>query len=188
MPTQQEIEYYRNRHQRMNKERFFAANIIALLTHTITQPFDLIKVRSQMLQEGKTFNGIGLYRGYNAYTIFEEISKAGGSYKTWYTAWDGFFARTFTYTTCRVWAYLFFLDRMNKDPRRYPRPDTQCFAGIAGGLVAGIVTNPIEIVYTRMQVDDLYPKGYKRGYTSLYDGLVKTGREGALFRGSIANG
>ncbi len=39
-----------------------------------------------------------------------------------------------------------------------------------------------------MQVDDLYPKGYKRGYTSFYDGLMKTAQEGALFRGALANG
>ena len=29
------VEYWRNRYQRMNKERFFAANAIALITHTI---------------------------------------------------------------------------------------------------------------------------------------------------------
>ena len=30
-------------------------------------------------------------------------------------------------------------------------------AGLAGGLVAGVVTNPIDIVFARMQVDELYP-------------------------------
>ena len=188
MPTQQEIEYNRDKFQRMNRERFFAANIVALITHTITQPLDLLKVRAQMLQEGKVFNGIGLQRGYNAYQMYDEISKAGGGYKTWYTNYEGFFSRTIAYTTWRVWAYLYFLDKLNSDPRRYARPDTQAYAGIAGGLIAGVVTNPIEIVYTRMQVDDLYPEKYKRNYTSFYDGLVKTAQEGALFRGSVANG
>ena len=28
------VEYWRNRYQRMNKERFLAANAMALLTHT----------------------------------------------------------------------------------------------------------------------------------------------------------
>lgn len=188
MPTQQEIEYYRNRHQRMNRQRFYVANALALVTHTITQPFDLLKVRSMMLQEGKTFNGLGLYRGYNPYQLFTEISEAGGGYKTWFTSLDGFVARTVAYTTARTSAYLYFLDWINKDPRRYPRPERQIPAGIAGGFVAGIITNPIEIVFMRMQVDDMYPKEYRRGYTSLVDGLTKTAREGALFRGSIANG
>jgi len=54
-----EVEYWRNRYQRMNKERFVAANGLALVTHTLTQPLDMVKTRAQMLQEGKTFTGIG---------------------------------------------------------------------------------------------------------------------------------
>ena len=77
------VEYWRNRTQRMNKERFVAANLMALVTHGLvsflqqtpfiqlwiainmsftfllqTQPLDLVKVRSQMLQEGKLYTGI----------------------------------------------------------------------------------------------------------------------------------
>lgn len=35
MPTQMEVEYWRNQYQRMNKERFLAANAMALITHTL---------------------------------------------------------------------------------------------------------------------------------------------------------
>lgn len=188
MPTQQEIEYWKRRKQRMTKERFIVANTIALITHTLTQPFDLIKVRSFMLQEGKTFNGIGLERGYNPLRITREIVKQGGYYRTWFTSYEGFFARTLTYTTSRIWAYLYFYDRLNHDPRRHARPDRTAMAGVAGGLIAGIISNPIEIVFTRMQVDDMYKGSYRRNYSSFYDGLVKTSREGALFRGAVANG
>lgn len=54
-----EIEYWRNRYQRMNMERFVAANGMALITHTLTQPMDMVKTRAMMLQEGKTQSGIG---------------------------------------------------------------------------------------------------------------------------------
>jgi hypothetical protein len=188
MVTQQEVEYWRRRKQRMTKERFYVANAFALVTHAITQPFDLIKVRSFMLQEGKTFNGIGFQRGYNPYQIFSEISAQGGGFRTWFTSYSGFVARTLTYTTSRVWAYLYFYDRLNKDPRRHARPDRTAMAGVAGGLLAGIVSNPIEVVFTRMQVDDMYPAGYRRNYSGLYDGLIKASQEGALFKGSVANG
>jgi hypothetical protein len=188
MPTQQEIEYWRNKHQRMNKDRFVAANVLALITHAITQPLDLIKVRAQCMQEGKTFNGLGIQRGYNSYQLFSEISHAGGAYKTWYTSYEGFFLKTFAYTNARIGAYLWFFDRLNHDPRRYARPDRQIMAGIAGGLVAGFLTNPIEIVFARMQTDDMFPTTRRRNYTSFYDGLVKTTAEGALFRGAVANG
>lgn len=52
------VEYWRNQYQRMNKDRFFAANALALITHSLTQPFDMVKSRAQILQEGKGFNGI----------------------------------------------------------------------------------------------------------------------------------
>jgi len=35
MPTQMEVEYWRNRYQRMNWERFYAANAMALVTHAL---------------------------------------------------------------------------------------------------------------------------------------------------------
>ena len=38
------VEYWRNRYQRMNKERFFAANTIALITHTLVLNFTIIIV------------------------------------------------------------------------------------------------------------------------------------------------
>lgn len=61
-------------------------------------------------------------------------------------------------------------------------------AGLTGGFLAGVVTNPIDLVFARMQVDDLYPDAAKRNYKNLLDGLVKVSEERALFRGSIANG
>jgi hypothetical protein len=65
--------------------------------------------------------------------------------------------RTFSYTTARVWGFLYFYDWINPDPRRLARPDYFVAAGAAGGLLAGIITNPTEIVFARMQVDEMYP-------------------------------
>jgi hypothetical protein len=59
-----EVDYWRRRYQRMNPESFVAANVMALITHTITQPLDTVRLRSQMLQEGKTFIGLGMQRGW----------------------------------------------------------------------------------------------------------------------------
>jgi hypothetical protein len=38
------VEYWRNKHQRMNKERFFAANAMALVTHAIVCPDPLLTI------------------------------------------------------------------------------------------------------------------------------------------------
>lgn len=105
-----------------------------------------------------------------------------------YFSIDAFLARTVAYTTARIWGFTYFYDKINKDPRRLARPDYYVAAGVAGGLVAGIITNPIDIVFNRMQVDDLYPEGARRNYKHLLDGLYKVGEEGALMRGAIPNG
>lgn len=39
-----EIEYWRNQYQRMNYERFLAANSMALITHTLVSAAKLIDV------------------------------------------------------------------------------------------------------------------------------------------------
>jgi len=54
------------------------------------------------------------------------------------------------YTTARVWAFCYFYDWINPDPRRVARLDYYIMAGSVGGFVAGVVSNPIELVFTRM--------------------------------------
>lgn len=105
-----------------------------------------------------------------------------------YTGIDGFIARTVTYTTARVWGFLYFYDKLNTDPRRTARMDWYFMAGMAGGFTAGVVSNPIELVYTRMQVDEMYPQGYRRNYKNFLDGLMRATEEGVLLRGAVANG
>lgn len=96
--------------------------------------------------------------------------------------------RTFAYTTARVWGFLYFYDWVNPDPRRVARPDAMVAAGVLGGFIAGVITNPVDIVFTRMQVDELYPAQCRRNYKHFMDGLQKVNMEGSLFRGAIPNG
>lgn len=119
-----------------------------------------------MLQEGKTFTGLGFQRGWYPFHIFEEIHQAGGGLKKFWTSYyytinlfrfDAFFIRTLSYTTARVWGFCYFYDKINTDPRRLARPDYFVAAGLTGGFVAGFATNPVEIVMSRMQADEMYP-------------------------------
>lgn len=54
--------------------------------------------------------------------------------------------------------------------------------------MAGIITNPVDIVFTRMQADDLYPDQAKRNYRNFSHGFSECLHEGVLFRGALANG
>lgn len=105
--------------------------------------------------------------------IAEEIFSAGGGLKKFYTSIDAFLFRTVAYTTARTWGFLYFYDWINPDPRRQARPDYYAAAGIAGGAIAGIVTTPFDVVFTRMQVDELYPESARRNYKHFFDGLFR---------------
>ena len=141
-----------------------------------------------MLQEGKGFCGIGWQKGYYPITMFNEIMSAGGGYKKFYSKLDAFLVRTVSYTTLRIGSFLYFYDWINPDARREARPDYYAMAGYTGGMVAGILYNPFEIVFTRMQVDELYPEQVRWNYKNFVDGLTKVAEEGALFRGCIPHG
>lgn len=67
------------------------------------------------------------------------------------------------------------------------RFDYFLFAGLLGGVTAGLLTNPIDIVFNRMQVDEMYPEGARRNYRNFLDGFYRTMEEGALMRGAMAN-
>lgn len=153
-----------------------------------TQPLDMVKTRTQMLQEGKGFTGIGFRRGLHSINVFNDIQAAGGGLKKFYSSLDAFALRTFAYTTARVWGFLYFYDWINPDARRQARTDFYVYAGVAGGLLGGFVSNPFEIVFTRMQADEMYPEQCRRNYKSFAEGIVKVAQEGALFRGALANG
>lgn len=120
--------------------------------------------------------------------ILNEILAQGGGIRRLWTSLDSFFIRTMAYTTARVWAFLSFYDYLNPDPRRILRGDKYIFAGLGGGMVAGLLTNPIDLVFARQQVDELYPEQCRRNYKNFMDGLMKAADEGVLLRGGVANG
>ena len=103
-----------------------------------------------MLQEGKLHTGIAFKRGFHPFSIFEELHNAGGGLRGMFTSIDGFLIRTMAYTTARVWGFCYFYDWINPDPRRVARPDYYIMAGCTGGFVAGVVTNPADLVFARM--------------------------------------
>ena len=81
--------------------------------------------------------------------------------------------RTVSYTTFRVWGFLYFYDWWNTDPRRAPRYDFYAACGFLGGFVGGFLSNPFQVVFARMQVDEMYPERARRNYKSFMDGFIK---------------
>lgn len=101
---------------------------------------------------------------------------------------DTLIARSFWYGGFRPYFWSLFYNYFNKDPRRTIHWTTCTFASFVGGFCAGILANPIDLVYNRQVADGLYPKEWQRGYKNFLDGLLKVNAEGALFRGAVASG
>jgi hypothetical protein len=118
--------------------------------------------------------------------VLNETYAAGGGIKKFYSSWDAFAIRTLTYTTARIWGFLTFYDWINPDARRVARLDFYAYAALAGGAMGGLLANPFQIVFARMQVDEMYPERARRNYRGFLDGITKVAEEGALFRGSLA--
>jgi len=146
----------------------------------------MAKTRVQILQEGKCFSGLGFQKGYHWTNVVQDTMNAGGGMKKFYSSWDAFALRTMTYTTARIWGFLYFYDWINPDARRQAKGDFYALAGLCGGFAGGMLSNPFQVVFNRMQVDELYPERARRNYKGFIDGFIKTAEEGALFRGSAA--
>ena len=56
------------------------------------------------------------------------------------------------------------------------------------GFTVGLITNPIDIVYTRQAADALIPKDARRNYTSFLKGINSVIKEGATGRGALSGG
>ncbi|CDW72367.1 UNKNOWN [Stylonychia lemnae] len=136
----------------MNRKIFIAANTISVITHAITQPIEMVRIRSQMLQEGEKLMGIG--------------TKKDGIHSKFLKRSTKQVADFFNH---KIFLLLIFLWQTNKDPRRIAKPDYMVFAGLAGGYFADVVTNPIDIVFSRMQINKLYPIAARRIYANLFD-------------------
>ena len=125
-------------------------------------------------------------KGFSWTNVMTDTFNAGGGYRKFFSSYDAFFLRTCTYTTARVWGFLYFYDWINPDARRQARGDFYAYAGLAGGFMGGALSNPFQVVFSRMQVDEMYPERCRRNYKGFIDGFIKTAEEGALYRGSLA--
>ena len=154
----------------------------------MTAPLELVKVRSQLLQEGRRLHGYGAERGVPSVRIFYEIVDSGVGIKGLFTGYDSLLMRGLWGGSWRTYFWCYFYNQVNKDPRRAPHWSIGTLASFLGGFCAGVITNPVDVIYNRQAADALYPKGLSRNYSSFLHGLSSIHVEGALFRGAIASG
>jgi len=157
----------------------------------ITYPLDVVKTIIQQRAEGIGIRQYNFAGGYNPNKIFRELHESGIGLRGIYHGIDSALIGRSAYLLIRNGIYKLVYDRFK--PAK-PRNDLTIkekgvIAGIAGGIAA-FVTNPIDVVLTRQQVDHQLPPELRRNYSTFFDGYKVVSQEGAgagLLRGVSAN-
>lgn len=117
MPTQSEIEYLKLKHQKFTTYKMKFSVFISLVANMTTAPFELIKVRSQILSEGRNLHGWGVNRGVPAVRMIYEVLDSGAGLRGLWLGFDSLFMRSLWQGTFRSFFWCYFFNMINDDPR-----------------------------------------------------------------------
>ena len=77
MPTQREVEFFKRKYQGFTEHKVQWSVLISVSASMVTTPFDLLKVRGQILQEGRVIHGWSINRGVPMTKMIYEIIDSG---------------------------------------------------------------------------------------------------------------
>jgi hypothetical protein len=90
---------------------------ISMLSNITCAPFELLKVRAQLLQEGRRLHGGGFDRGAPTIRIYNEIIESGAGLRGFWAGFDSLIVRSLWYGGFRPYFWSLFYNLFNKDPR-----------------------------------------------------------------------
>ena len=140
----------------------------ALSGWMLVHPFDLLKVRKQLLGEAGKGN-IGMGR-----LAKDIIAKEGPT--GLYGGLSAAVARQLSYGNLRLGLYQTFKEAaFGKE--QDPTGASKLGLGLASGGVASFLSNPIEVSLVRMQADGRLPAAERRNYSNVFSALYRIGAE-----------
>lgn len=117
MPTQTEVEYFRDKYQGFSEHKLKWSLIIGVTSGALTLPFELLKVRAQLLQEGRVIHGFSAFRGVPTFKMFYEIIDSGAGVRGLWKGLDTALVRSLYGSSMRTFIWSLFYNKLNKDPR-----------------------------------------------------------------------
>ncbi|MED6145181.1 hypothetical protein PIB30_022640 [Stylosanthes scabra] len=136
----------------------------SMLSFTLLQPLDMIKVRMQLGQ------GSGVQ-------IASNMLKSEGGYAAFYKGFSATLIKVPLLNVARVGSHSIFATIAIEENAKY---------GITAGIMAWACRMPIELAQIRMQADATFPTAHRRNYTNVFNALNRViADEGvrALWRG-----
>ncbi|XP_015283385.1 PREDICTED: mitochondrial 2-oxoglutarate/malate carrier protein [Gekko japonicus] len=146
------------------------------------QPLDLVKNRMQLSGEGAktkeyktSFHAVG--------SILRKEGVRGI-----YTGLSAGLLRQATYTTTRLGIYTILFEKLTGEDGRPPNFFVKALIGMTAGAVGAFVGTPAEVALIRMTADGRLPPDQRRGYTNVFNALLRITREEGvptLWRGCV---
>lgn len=160
---------------------FVAGCTSGMVATTCIQPIDTVKVRMQLMDQGKGRA--------SPWLIARDIVERGGFFNL-YQGLSAGLLRQLVYGTLRIGLFSSFETRLEQ--RAHERGTTLGFggrtlAGLSAGALAALIGNPTEVALIRMQADGMKLPEQRQNYSSAFNALHRISRqEGilSLWRGS----
>jgi len=143
------------------------------------QPIDMVKVRIQLLSEGKAVVP-------GPITVVKEMLANGQGVKQFYKGLDSALLRQATYGTARLGLYRTFANKVTESNIAKGKAESLSFFQKAGcGLIAGalacVIGNPCDLALVRFQADGILPAEQRRNYKHVGDALSRIVKEEGFF-------
>mmetsp|Transcript_13252 Transcript_13252/g.31362 ORF Transcript_13252/g.31362 Transcript_13252/m.31362 type:complete len:314 (-) Transcript_13252:160-1101(-) len=133
---------------------------------TFCHPIDVLRIQMQLYQ----FKG-------TADALKQIVSKNGPM--ALYNGVTAAYLRQWTYGSCRMGLYSFFLQKVNasKQPGTEVSFLMKLGMGCTSGAIGSFVGNPAELAMVRMSADSRAPLAEQRNYKNVFECIVRVARE-----------
>ncbi|XP_054851162.1 mitochondrial 2-oxoglutarate/malate carrier protein [Eublepharis macularius] len=162
--------------------KFLFGGLAGMAATVFVQPLDLVKNRMQLSGEGAktkeyktSFHAVG--------SILRQEGVRGI-----YTGLSAGLLRQATYTTTRLGIYTILFEKLTGEDGRPPNFFMKALIGMTAGAVGAFVGTPAEVALIRMTADGRLPADQRRGYTNVFNALLRITREEGvptLWRGCV---
>jgi len=165
-----------------NGIKFVLGGLSGMGATCFVQPLDLLKNRMQLSGAG------GAAKEYKtSFHLFASIIKNEGITGA-YAGLSAGLLRQASYTTVRLGTYTYLFERFSGPDGKPPNFFTKAALGMMAGAVGAFVGTPAEVSLIRMTADGRLPPAEQRGYTNVFNALIRITREEGLltlWRGCI---
>lgn len=150
---------------------FMIGGASAMSATCCIQPIDMVKVRIQLMGQG------GGAVNTNPFSVAMQLVKNEGPL-TFYKGLSAALFRQFTYGMTRLGIFRTLTDKFTKPGESVADlPFTvKLGCSLTAGGVGALVGTPAEVALIRMQYDTTLPAAERRGYSNVFDALLKIAR------------